>query len=115
MKGDVDFDIPITAPLKSVLERMFNYPSEYVFWSFRGRKTDYLNPSALNQALKRMGYGGIHTAHGTRSTIQTCGQEVLGFERELIQRYMKLKHFSRQFFLVCRPSFCRVPRDQSNL
>ena len=91
MKGDVDFDIPITAPLKSVLERMSNYPSEYVFWSFRGRKTEYLNPSALNQSLKRMGYGGIHTAHGTRSTIQTCGQEILGFERELIQRCLAHK------------------------
>ena len=38
-----------------------------------------------------MGYGGIHTAHGTRSTIQTCGQEVLGFERELIQRCLAHK------------------------
>ena len=91
MKGGIDFEVPLTQPLLDVIEKLKDYPSEYVFWSFRGRKTPYLNPSALNNALKNMGYGGKHTAHGTRTTIQTCGQEVLGCEGELIERCLAHK------------------------
>ena len=91
MKGGEDFKVPITPPLMDELEKLKDLPSDYVFWSFRGRTTEYLNPSSINNALKNMDYGGKHTAQGTRKTMLTCGQDVLGFDGELIDRCLAHK------------------------
>ncbi len=90
MKAKRDHQIPITPQIKRVFERMYeiNGDQQYVFYTVFGKKHDYMNPSSINSFLKDLGYAKLTTAHGFRSLALTAGQEVLKFERELIQRQM---------------------------
>lgn len=90
MKAGKEHLVPLTDPIKELLEhlRKFNGDEEYVFWSPRGRSKPYIDESALNQHLKRLGYGGRQTAHGLRSLPATAGQEVLKVPYEVIQRQL---------------------------
>ena len=90
MKSGKDHVVPLTDPLKDVLEslRRFNGSSDYVFSSPRSRGSGHLNPYSINQHFIRMGYKSVLRAHGIRSIPLTAGQEVLGFPAEVIQRQM---------------------------
>ena len=90
MKSGQDHLVPLTDPLKEVLDslRKVNGGEEFVFASPRSRSTPYLNPYSINQHFIRLGYKGVQTAHGLRRTALTAGQEVLGFPAELIQRQL---------------------------
>ena len=82
--------VPLTDPLKDVLEtlRSFNGDQEYVFFSPRGRTFPHVHRDSLNNHLKNMGYKGLTTAHGFRHLALTAGQEVLKVDHEIIQRQM---------------------------
>ena len=90
MKAGKDHLVPLTDPIKEVLEglRRFNGHDEYVFRSYRGRKKPHIDESALNQLLKRLGYGGRQTAHGLRQLVTIAGVDVLKFPYEVISRQL---------------------------
>ena len=94
MKSDRDFDVPLIPPLVDALDALgrFNGEKDYVFWSFRGSEDKpHLCSESPNKALRSMGFKGRQTAHGIRAVITTCGQEQLGFERELVLRCISHK------------------------
>jgi len=90
MKNGQDHLVPLTDPLKEVLDslRKVNGDEEFVFASHRSRGKGHINSSSINQHLIRMGYKSVLRAHGVRSIPMTAGQEVLGFPAELIQRQL---------------------------
>ena len=71
--------VPLTDPLKDVLERLrsCNGDQEYVFFSTRRRTFLHVHRDSLNSHLKNMGHKGLTTAHGFRHLASTAGQEVL--------------------------------------
>ena len=58
--------------------------SEYVFPSFNPKKP--LSENAVNGALKRLGYGGVMTAHGFRTTASSLLNESEQFHPDAIER-----------------------------
>ena len=90
MKTGRQHQVPLTDPLKDVLEtlRSFNGDQEYVFFSPRGRTFPHVHRDSLNNHLKNMGYKGLTTAHGFRHLALTAGQELLKVDHEIIQRQM---------------------------
>lgn len=58
--------------------------SEYVFPSFNPKKP--LSENAVNGALKRLGYGGVMTAHGFRTTASSLLSESEEFHPDAIER-----------------------------
>ena len=90
MKTGRQHQVPLTDPLKDVLEtlRSFNGDQEYVFFSPRGRTFPHVHRDSLHNHLKNMGYKGLTTAHGFRHLALTAGQEVLKVDHEIIQRQM---------------------------
>ena len=67
-----------------------NGHEEYCFFSPRGKKYPYLNPSSPNHHIKNLGYEGKMTTHGFRSMAMTHGQEVLKTEFHIID--LQLAH-----------------------
>ncbi|WP_209349352.1 integrase arm-type DNA-binding domain-containing protein [Pontixanthobacter sp. CEM42] len=65
------------------MEHVAEY-SEYVFPSFNPKKP--LSENAVNQALKRLGYGDVMTAHGFRTTASSLLNESGGFHPDAIER-----------------------------
>ena len=53
-----------------------------------GRTKSHINPAVINTYLIRIGYKGLLTAHGIRAIPLTMGQEVLGFDSDIIQRQL---------------------------
>ena len=90
MKTGRQHQVPLTDPLKDVLEtlRSFEGDQEDVFLSPRGRTFPHVHRDSLNNHLKNMGYKGLTTAHGFRHLALTAGQEVLKVDHEIIQRQM---------------------------
>jgi integrase len=90
MKSGKEHLVPLTGPLKDLLEslRKISGDDEYVFPSPRQKMTSHLNPYSINQHFIRMGYKSVLRAHGIRSIPLTAGQEELGFSAEVIQRQM---------------------------
>ena len=90
MKGKQDHHIPITNQINDLLEslRRVNGDQDYVFYSPRGRTKSHINPAVINTYLIRIGYKGLLTAHGIRAIPLTMGQEVLGFDSDIIQRQL---------------------------
>lgn len=58
--------------------------SDYVFPSFNPKKP--LSENAINGALKRLGYGGIMTAHGFRTSASSLLNESGEFHPDAIER-----------------------------
>ena len=90
MKAKQDHHIPITNQIRDLLEslRRVNGEQEYVFYSPRGRTKSHIHPAVINTYLIRIGYKGLLTAHGIRAIPLTMGQEMLGFDSDIIQRQL---------------------------
>ena len=90
MKGKKDHLVPITNQIKDLFEdlRRVNGEQEYVFYSPRGKTKSHIHPAVINTYLIRIGYKGLLTAHGIRAIPLTMGQEVLGFDSDIIQRQL---------------------------
>ena len=88
--GRCGFRFPLTEPLKDVLNRLheLNGVNDHFFFSPRGREYEHVHKDSLNAHIKKMGYGGLTTAHGFRHLALTAGQEVLKVDHEIIQRQM---------------------------
>ena len=85
---DYDHLIPVTQEMRQVMDelRTFTGFQEYVFYSPEGKKYPHLNPETINTFLSRLGYKNILTGHGWRRVVVTAGQEIGGFNREIIER-----------------------------
>ena len=90
MKARRDHEIPITEEIQKLLDKMysFNGNTDWFFYSPRGKKYPYINPASINKMLVEIGYKDVTTAHGMRSLALTAGQEVLGFDAEIIRRQL---------------------------
>ena len=68
--------VPLTEPVKEVLNRHYelNGVDENLLFSPRGREYEHLHKDSLNAHIKRMGYGGLTTAHGFRHLALTPGE-----------------------------------------
>ena len=88
--GHCGFRFPLTEPLKDVLSRLheLNGVNDHVFFSPRGREYEHVHKDSLNAHIKKMGYGGLTTAHGFRHLALKAGQEILKVDHEIIQRQM---------------------------
>ena len=90
MKTAKSHKVPLTEPIKDVLNRLHTFigDTDYVFFSPRGREYQHVHLDSLNAHLKKMGYKGLTTARGFRQLALTAGQEVLKVDHEIIQRQM---------------------------
>ena len=90
MKSREDLQIPLTKEIKQLIRKMksINGHQEYVFYSARGNKSAYINPSSPNTLIKRLGYERKLTAHGIRAVFLTAGHEELGFDKNIIRIQM---------------------------
>ena len=68
--------VPLSSPAISIIRTMLarNYRTNYVFPAHHRPKLP-ISENCINQALRRMGYGGVMTAHGFRSTASTLLNE----------------------------------------
>ena len=85
MKKDRPHTVPLTGQTLELLEEMkpISTHREYVFPADRNPRKS-ANPSTVNMALKRMGYGGVLVAHGMRSIASTALNEH-GFDPDVIE------------------------------
>jgi integrase len=84
--------VPLSKQAKELIQSMdsFKESSPFVFPSPR-TTTRHINEQSLNAGLKRLGFGGKHTAHGFRHTASTLLNEQ-GFNRDWVE--MQLAHSS---------------------
>ena len=77
---------PMSQPVIDLFKKLesVNGSQEYCFYSPRGRDNPYMNSSTVNKHIRKLGFGGKHTAHGFRAMATTYGQEKLGFAFEII-------------------------------
>ena len=85
MKKRRDFAIPLSGPVLAILEKLRGLAghSEFVFPSSR-TTSGAVNPQTANNALKKMGYEGLLTAHGIRSIGATAMYEH-GYTSDLVE------------------------------
>ena len=82
--------VPITPQVQMILDQMeeFHGRGVYVFPPLQHSRFDYLDPSAPNDFLKRIGYDGILVVHGWRRVARTYGVDVLRAREVVIERQM---------------------------
>lgn len=85
-KMRLEHRVPLSQQAISIIRSMEDVAaySEYVFPSFNPKKP--LSENAVNGALKRLGYGGIMTAHGFRTTASSLLNESREFHPDAIER-----------------------------
>lgn len=76
MKMEIDFVLPLSTQALKLLKEIeqFKTDSKYVFYSATSN-IKCISENTLNHALQRMGYKGVHTSHGFRSTFSTNAHE----------------------------------------
>ena len=78
--------VPLSRQAVAIIQSMRDVAaySEYVFPSFNPKRP--LSENAVNGALKRLGYGGVMTAHGFRTTASSLLNESGEFHPDAIER-----------------------------
>ena len=76
----------MTKIFESLLE--LNGKSKYVFQPMRDSRFPHLDPSAINNYFRNLGYKDKLRAHGWRRTALTTGIDVLKFDRDVIRKQM---------------------------
>jgi integrase len=81
--------VPLSAQVLKILAelRALNGHRKYVFPSQRTPK-EHMSNNAILVAIKRMGYGGIHTGHGFRALATTILLETLKYPMAIIDVQM---------------------------
>lgn len=94
MKMKRDHVVPLSKQSLRILEEMKNFSAnrDYVFPSQRDPKSHMSNNSIL-VALRRMGYGGIHTGHGFRALAMTAIMEELKYPYDVVD--LQLAHVKK--------------------
>jgi integrase len=94
MKMKRDHVVPLSKQSLRILEEMKNFSvnRDYVFPSQRDPKSHMSNNSIL-VALRRMGYGGVHTGHGFRALAMTAIMEELKYPYDVVD--LQLAHVKK--------------------
>ncbi len=95
MKKDKKHIVPLSSQAVALLKEIHCLTGRhrYVFHSNQGKnKTGHISRETLGATLRRMGYKGLHTAHGFRTTASTILHEQ-GFNSDMIER--QLAHAER--------------------
>lgn len=84
MKMKRDHIVPLSKQSLELFKQLkiLNGHRDWVFPSLREPK-NHMSNNAILVALKRMGYGGIHTGHGFRALAMTTIMEELGYRHEV--------------------------------
>ena len=90
INDDIPHYVPITPHMEKILNRAkrFNHGEKYIFLPLKESRFPHLDPSAPNNFLRTLGYGGKLVAHGWRSVALTNGIDQLKTPREVIKRQM---------------------------
>ena len=79
----------VSLPLQAVavLREMQAYTAgrEYVFPPLARQSTPHLHRDALSNALRRMGFQGLHATHGFRAMLRTVARERLGVDMDVLE------------------------------
>jgi len=68
--------------------RQFSGDNKYVFQPMRDSRFPHLDPRAINNYLRNLGYKDKLRAHGWRSTALTTGIDFLKCESDVIRKQM---------------------------
>lgn len=83
--------IPVTPQIDKFLNRMKKWnhgSSKYIFTPMRASRYPHLDPSAPNNFLRSIGYGGELVAHGWRRVAKTNSIDLLKIDPDVIDRQM---------------------------
>ena len=65
--------------------RAYSADREYVFPPLARQSTPHLHRDALSNALRRMGFQGLHATHGFRAMLRTVARERLGVDMDVLE------------------------------
>jgi integrase len=87
-----DHIVPLTDDMIEILHKLESLSgrNRYVF-PHRSKGHEPMSQGTVNMSLKRMGFGGICTAHGFRAVFSTHANEVGVYRREVIE--LQLAHW----------------------
>jgi len=87
MKMRRPHEVPLSRQVSQIIRSMAEVSrgSEFVFPAYHNPKIP-ISENAINQALRRMGYGGTMTAHGFRSTASSLLNESNMWNPDAIER-----------------------------
>lgn len=105
MKMRREHRVPLSRQALGILEQAKNLPGQQGVYIFPGirQNSHILSENTLLYALKRMGYSGLATVHGFRSTFSTIANESGKWSAELIER--ALAHVDNN---TVRAAYCRT-------
>lgn len=94
MKMKRDHLVPLSTRTLEILEelKILNGHRSYIFPSLRDPKS-HMSNNAILVALRRMGYGGVHTGHGFRALAMSTLLEELEYPYEVID--LQLAHVKK--------------------
>ena len=80
-------EVPLSRQATAIIRSMapISQGSEFVFPAFHSMRRP-ISENTVNQALRRLGYGGIMTAHGFRSTASSLLNESERWSPDVIER-----------------------------
>ena len=80
--------VPLSKPSLALIDQLWamNSKRPYCFYSSYKSGNLHMSPSSINNALRKMGYCGVCTAHGLRALGTTGGLEVLGFPYAVLEK-----------------------------
>ena len=87
MKMRRDHNVPLSRQAREIIRSMdaVSGGTEFVFPAFHSFRKP-ISENTVNQALRRLGYGGVMTAHGFRSTASTLLNESKRWGPDAIER-----------------------------
>jgi len=87
MKTGHDHIVPLPRQANALLREMLVYTDgrEYVFPPLARQSTPRLSRDALSNALRRMGFQGVHATHGFRGMLRTVARERLGVDMDVLE------------------------------
>ena len=84
MKSGKFFRIPLTNPALDIINSLREYSlSDYIFANERTGKI--MSENAMNLVLHRLGYKGLATTHGMRSTLRDWAGETTNFSERIVE------------------------------
>ena len=112
-----DYSNDFIVPSNPVLDNLFSKIKEingwqkYVFKSYFSNS--HINEESINNHIINLGYGGRQNAHGWRNVVATYGQEIGGFDRDIVDRVLahsphkkgSMGHYDNTQFIEKRREF----------
>lgn len=109
--------VPLSRQAYDILKQLeaLRTTSKYVFPIAKGGADNSMSNSTIGEALKRIGYGGEHTAHGFRATAKTILKEEIEFKQDAVEHQLAHKVKDANGTAYDRTSFLRHRRQLMQL